>query len=114
MKVLLILSLLALGSMVFAAEDWLQPIEKNGDTLTYQGYIQIEREKLYDVRAKEFNGNYFLYETKAGGKRIPLYADWYNITSRIVGLKVRVSGHLRHMKRGDQIQIHTLEILNEN
>lgn len=95
------------------AEDLLQPAKTEGDVRTYVGYISAERDKLYDVRAKEFNGNYFLSETSSGGKRVPLYADWHHVTSRIVGLKAKITGEVRHMKSGDEIQITTLEILNE-
>ena len=95
------------------SEDLLQPSKTEGEVRTYVGYISVERDKLYDVRAKEFNGNYFLSETSNGGKRVPLYADWYHIASRIVGLKARITGEVRHMKSGDEIQITTLEILNE-
>jgi len=95
------------------AEDWMQPEKTDGDVRTYTGYISVERDKLYDDRAKEFNGRYFLSESADGGKRVPLYADWYHITSRIIGLKARITGKMRHMKSGDEIQVVTLEILND-
>lgn len=110
-SILVIISLMAV-STAFAGE-WMRPAKTDGEVLTYVGYIQVERDRLYDTRAKEFNGNYFLGETAEGGKRVPLYADWYHITSRIVSLKARITGTVRHMKSGDQLQISTLEILNE-
>jgi hypothetical protein len=112
MKPLLALFAVITFTSAFAAE-WMQPSKTEGDFLTYVGYIQVERDKLYDARAKEFNGNYFISDTPEGGKRTPLYADWDHVTSRIVGLKAKITAKIRHMKSGDQVQIITLEILNE-
>jgi hypothetical protein len=107
-------TLLALMMIVLAhTEELLQPAAIDGELQTYVGYISVERDRLYDIRAKEFNGRYFISENSDGGRRIPIYADWYHITSRIVGIKVKVIGRVRQMKIGDQLQISSLEIVNE-
>jgi len=81
--------------------------------LVYKGYIQVERDHLYDVRAKEFNGNYFIAEKPSGGKRIPVYANWFDRLSKLVGKEVIARGRMRHMKSGDELQIESLDVVGK-
>ncbi len=96
------------GQAETSSESW-PPTKQNSESLTYVGYISVERDRVLDVRAKEQNGNYFV-ALESGGTKVPICADWYHIVSRLVGVKVRATGKLRRMETGSMFQVSRLEI----
>ena len=97
----------------YPVTNWVVPTEVEGDIVTLEGYVQVDRTRLLDVRAKEFNGNYFIGSERTGGRITPVYASAYEQLSKLVGAKVRIVGRVRNLKIGAAIEMEQLTVIEE-
>lgn len=101
------------GNARYPVANWVVPTKVEGDEVTLEGYVQVDPTRLLDVRAKEFNGNYFIGSEKTGGRITPIYASAFEQLSKLVGERIRITGKVRNMKSGSAIQMEELTVLKK-